>query len=202
MPNLLNTLMAKAVNLPDLPAKPDLAPKPNIIISDSTNRGLRLEDPSGRFSGDYDEHLAGDIIRAAKKHGEDPFTAVAMGLQETRLGRDNDLNPMHWMNLSEETPDFFDFSGPAADTRLDALTASMERWKENRRAGRVDPSDESLDIQSYNGLGKLLPGLYGQAEALHGRRDRPYGKRIMELRENVIKPNAKIQELVKRLVGG
>lgn len=201
--NIKDILMGQLVNIPPPPASP--TPRTSTIPADPPqpiNADLKLNDPSGRFSGLYDQHMISDIIRAAKKFGEDPMTAIAMSLQETRLGKTNGMNPMHWMNLSKEAPAFFESPDPDANNRLDALNASMQRWQDNRKYGKITSRDpETLDIQSYNGLGYIQPGLYDNPLPQNGRKDQPYGKRVVNLRDNILKPNPRIQQLLKRILG-
>ena len=205
--NVLKELLLGRMQTPALPERPEMfqtgQAKPP---SGPSPRDLKLNDPSGRFSGLYNSNIIGEIIRSAKKFGEDPLTALAMGLQETRLGRDSEHNPMHFLPLDGNIPGEHLMDPRMASHAVDAailpesLDASMVRWQQNKR--RVDPTDEELAIQSYNGLGRISPGQYGSDVPLNGRRDRPYGKRVMELRDNVLKPNEQIQEMIKRLVGG
>jgi hypothetical protein len=66
------------------------------------------------------------------------------------------------------------------------------------------PASEALKIQAFNGLGilKPLPGstsMYGIPLPIDTRKNPVYGKRVIDLRENVIKPNKDIQALIAQL---
>ena len=88
----------------------------------------------------------------------------------------------------------------------------MDRFKElvGRQSAKT-PDDQALNLQAYNGLGHIPDGtgrpssgvnsalggpMYGGQTGLVGSRDKPYGKRIMEIME-MLKQQPDIQELVK-----
>ena len=242
---------------------------------------IRLEDkrPDAtekfNFTNNYNKRLIEHIVVSAKKHGVDPFTAIAIGVQESGLGETGDrMNPFHawsvrhtksnifedpkYMSLSNERNRIglelnkiekaashaflatqgkvkIDPFNTGSQAKLDLINAKFDEvsdaWdkaskrmderrqefaqmhygdvtdqavgimKEQFQYGRNvfgNDAEEELVIQGYNGYGWLPEGrqFYGANKRLHGAKDRPYGKRIINLRENMIKPNPEIQKIV------
>ena len=209
------------LNRPELPASPRFSlipfkwnrrlPEPIPKIGSSWNTNVTIKDPSGRLTGGYDENLVSDIMRAARAAGEDPETAVAMSLQETRLGKTWPQNPMSLWNISAGRGKLKNrFSAPknsnstkepAAYIRQGIIDDSMQRWKDNKRYAKVPSHDTELGIQAFNGMGWLPPNLYGVKERLHGSTDRPYAKAVESIRTNIVKPNEDIQRILAHILG-
>ena len=250
------------------------------------------------FTGSYDAGIIKSAISAAKKHGIDPYTFLAMGLQESNLGDSPGLskaNPFHAWDadtknvdidadislIVKDDPKYMDAALTASSKstlefdklqdlhdqfqacnakgdvrgcnilrnkidkqrqlyqnvrniwrkKQDVLEAYMKKQKEKRQAIRQqrlndalgvrdkninaaakflkekiayakkvfgNNIDEDLQLQAYNGFGWMPAGqqYYGENRRLHGKRDRPYGKRIISLRENVFKNNPMIVNMV------
>jgi hypothetical protein len=139
---------------------------------------VEVNDPSGRLSGRYNRGLLQNIANEAKLAGVDPLTALAMSGQETTFGKygAGPDNPLHLdVGLHGEHP-------------FGNIAGAMQYFK--KRSSKF-PEDEALAIQSYNGLGKIQGGsevapdtpMYGGQPALHGLRDKPYGKAVMGIRD-------------------
>jgi hypothetical protein len=153
---------------------------------------VHIEDPSGKLTGDFDRGVFHDVISKARMAGVDPATALAMAGQETTFGRygGGANNPLHLLKHGLE--DVY----PGGDT-----LAALDYFK---KRSSLFPNDEELGIQAYNGLGKIQGGsevpdgekMYGGQIELHGARDRPYGKRIIELRNMLLQQPA-VKGLIK-----
>lgn len=153
---------------------------------------VHIEDPSGKLTGNFDRGVFHDVVSKAKMAGVDPLTALAMAGQETTFGRygGGPDNPLHLLKHGIED------AYPGGDT-----LAALDYFK--KRSAQF-PNDEELGIQAYNGLGKIQGGrevapgtpMYGGQTSLTGAADRPYGKRIMELREMLANQPA-IKGLIK-----
>lgn len=182
----------------------------------------------------------------------DPATALAMALQETRLGTAGGwfYNPLHnnsgavvntRIPVGESHPLWKAFielqKGDERDAKtkkeIDAqimaalrntkeayagqgasIKEALEHWKSVQK-GQTDPL---LKIQAYNGLGKVVSGgtwrprygnqtytnpqMYGRAgaEVIDMKKDPVYAKRVVDLRDNVIKKNAVIMSMIDEMV--
>ena len=141
-------------------------------------------------SGDYHTGVIGEIARAAREYGIDPQELMSMGLQESNLGK-TDPNYGHVLDYRDPQN-----RGAAYDMAF----AKTEKNKVADEKGYTD--DEVRRIQTYNGLGNVYPwteldyhgkpmkSIYGVPLTNAGINmvDNPlYGKRIMDLRDNVLK---------------
>jgi hypothetical protein len=148
------------------------------------------------------------IISHAKAKGVDPYTALAIGLQETELGR---LDPNYgsaWATFPDEG--ISDSRQQNANILAKALKEKLNYATELRKKG-VIPQGEEFDLQVYNGLGVLTPrmevGGVPQKESYYGipvtkenplnlKKNPIYGKIIKQLREEVIRKNPQIVNLI------
>lgn len=160
-----------------------------------------------------DPNLVKRIIQGAKDRKIDPYTALSIAAQETGLGKMEDWknNPMHL------NPPRDQYGKPTApyppdmdmvDKGLDFLKEKMDYAKRLKK----NNSDEEL-IQSWNGYGKIpyevgKESMYGidlstlPNQTLDMNKNPVYGKRIVDLRDNVVKTNPAIQSMVKDIYGG
>jgi hypothetical protein len=175
----------------------------NTLGPHKTKRDIALTDPNETFTGKYSSDVAKDIISSATKAGVDPITGLAMGLQESTLGNAGHENPLAWKPITTGEHPMAPVTGmkwwemPTEALRPFFLDASFDRLKQTTHDKQVDPSDEELYLQAYNGMGPV-PGnsMYGGQSGLTGRKDRPYGKAVMRLREDILRPNPAIQGLL------
>jgi len=154
---------------------------------------VRLNDPSGKYTGAYRTQIVDDIVGGAKRYGIEPLRALAIGLQESGLGKYDATNPMQFVpQISDEQPLSEDFGFPEGAQRVENIDRALERY--NIHTGRQSaktPNDEAAIIQSYNGMGRIQGGpnysfrdpMYGGQTDLIGARDKPYGKAILALEE-------------------
>lgn len=140
-------------------------------------------------SGDYHTGVIGEIARAAREYGINPQELMSMGLQESNLGK-TDPNYGHVLNYRDP------------QNRGAAYDMAFARTEKNKVANEKGyANDELRRIQAYNGLGNVYPwteldyhgkpmkSIYGVPLTNAGINmvDNPlYGKRIMDLRDNVL----------------
>ncbi len=161
-------------------------------IVDAANGG-QLKD-SGRFNVNADKQIIQHVALAAKKHGVDPYTAVAIALQETRLtpGGDTEWNPLHV--LDNRADDLVD----------DGVRQLSEKLAYGKKLGK---SNEADIIQAFNGYGKIGKNTEGSQNSFYGidvskapldlNTNPVYGKRVIDLRDNVIKKNTAIVQMIE-----
>lgn len=208
MPNILDQLREfLSLDLPTPPVAPrkQIAPPADLlgIVNLPDPPPVRVDDPQDTLSGDFDGTTMRAIVNAARGSGVDPLTALAITGQESTFGRNAPHNPMqvrydlHPMSEPAE--------GPEHLRQAESLMSAMKIFKAlTGRQRRRTPNDPELILQAYNGMGKVQGGsevdtgapMYGGQTDLHGGRDRPYGKRILALREMLARQPA-IQKLLR-----
>jgi hypothetical protein len=148
------------------------------------------------------------IISHAKAKGVDPYTALAIGLQETNLGQANPNYGSAWSTFEDEG--IPDDRGRNANILAKAIKEKMAYAQELRKRGLL-PAGEEYDLQTYNGLGLLKPRQTAGApvaESFYGipvtgshpldlKKNPAYGKIVKQLREEVIRTNPRIKELIE-----
>lgn len=145
-------------------------------------------------AGTYSTDVVKDIIKVSRQQGVDPATMLAIALAETNLGK-TDSN---WGHIKES------FEGMPTDF----IGFYKNKLNETKH---LNLNTEALKIQAYNGLGTIngnteadyhgfkAKSFYGvpvPAGGINLRLNPLYGKEIIDLRENVIKQNPFIQELL------
>jgi len=191
--------------LPAPPRSPDKVLPAPLTLGEPLNLPegpqTRIEDPSGKFTGNYDSSIIRSIIDSAKQTGVDPMTALAMSGQESTFGRFDPQNPLRIQLGLHNVPSV---ESPVANQALN-IHEALKFFKNRGDRQRVQtPEDEELIIQSYNGLGPIHGGsevaqdanMYGDQIGLHGGRDRPYGKAVMSLRD-MLSQQPNLQKLIK-----
>lgn len=200
--------------------------KPTTIqINDTRNidaaTGQKLNE-SNKMNANVDFKLAKIIVDTAKKHGIDPATALSIGLNETSLALPKVQNissnskyaslvnsdPYKRANpfmvgAKDELPDEKGVMQPIGD-RIDkngAIDTFFEIFK-NRlaTAKRLGKTNEADAIQAYNGYGKINKGtLYGidtEKTPIDFNTNPIYGKKILDIRENIVKKNPDLMALI------
>jgi hypothetical protein len=151
-----------------------------------------------RKSVNVDPAIVKGIIAHAKASGVDPYTALAISYQETGLNKDHpyDLNPDVYKT---------NYGDPAAGVKT--IVSQMQYAKQMQQKGVV-PQGEAYLLQGYNGYGKIKRGhadlegatsIYGYpipAGGLDLKANPLYGKTVISLRDEVLKNNADIKNLV------
>lgn len=170
-------------------------------------------------SGQYDRATIQHVLDASKRYNFDPYTALAVALQESKLGNiDSNLGHLKDMptTIESKLPDAkeakkkMNFEEYSKKYSADALVRMLMEKKDI--AEKKGLKDEEHILQAYNGLGKVYPEtendyhgydmakIYGvdlPKEGIDMKKNPLYGKQIIDLRENVIKKNPEIMEIAK-----
>jgi len=176
----------------------------NIYLKDprtiNLTTGKKINPNVDLFSGEYDLGTIKSILERSKFDNlskEDAYTLLAIGLQETKLGK-NDGNIGHVKNLNIE----------GSDQIARLAKAYKDKMKYADDLGIKDPV---LRIQTYNGLGTIVPEteqgyhgfrmkkIYGvplPKEGINMRKNPLYGKRITDLRDNMLMKNENLRSIV------
>lgn len=185
-------------------------PKKQLSITDNrkinATTGKPINPNVDLTSGKYNQDTIEKIITSANLNGVDPYTALAVGLQESKLGT-TDSNIGHVIGKQN-----IDTKGITSDE--DYFVRVLKSKIDS--ANKLGIKDEDTILQTYNGLGKIYPEteqgyhgfkmkkIYGvdvPKEGIDMRKNPLYGKRIIDLRENVLKQNPKLVEYVESIVG-
>lgn len=173
-------------------------------------------------SGKYDRANIQHVLDAAKRYDYDPYTALAVALQESKLGNiDSNLghiqdvptsikSKLPELTKAEKEKNFEEYQKKySADMLVRALI------EKKGLAERLGLKDEAQILQAYNGLGKIYPQtekdyhgyemakIYGvelPEEGIDMKENPLYGKQVIDLRENVIKKNPEIMEIAKTYI--
>lgn len=148
--------------------------------------------------GKFEDTIVNKIITSANNNGVDPYIALAIGLQESGLGK-TDPNIGHLLYSNEDYT-------PGVDEMV-----SFIKEKENY-AKKLGYKDKEHFIQAYNGLGKVFPeteqdyhgfkmkSIYGvpvPKEGIDLAKNPLYGKRIINIADSVLKQNPQIVRRVE-----
>jgi len=155
--------------------------------------------PSKRLGGLIDTVFATEIIQKAVKRGIDPYLALAIPHQESG-GFNKEWMDNPYMVPIKDPDELAKFEADRVGYALDYIKERMESAK---RRGITDPATV---IQAYNGLGKIDRGsFFGGAKAygvdipeegINMKENPLYGKRIIDIRDNILKTNPGIVKLV------
>jgi len=176
-------------------------PKPEDTIKLQDKRtidsvtGKPMTDTS-RFNNSVSRKTITDIIQSAHERGIDPHTALAMSLQETGI---TPFNPLHdnaqdmhsydvMKRYAEKYPDGIN-SKIVIDESMNNLAAKIAYAK---KLGKTSEADV---IQGWNGYGKIN-NVYGIPGEIDMHKNPVYGKRIIDLRDNIIKKNPEILKMI------
>jgi hypothetical protein len=137
-----------------------------------------------------DPEYAKRIVTEAKRQGVDPYTALAMAHQETNLQEDE--NPFRIYG-----------GGNTNDPIKEGIGFLKGKLAYAKSLGK---KTEPEQIQAYNGYGKIGVGSEDKSNSYYGidvskapldmNKNPVYGKRIIDLRDNVLKQNPDIVKLV------
>lgn len=167
--------------------------------------GKKINPNIDLVSDNYDRNTVQKIIKYAGKHKVDPLTALAIDLQETGFGK-TEGNIGHL--IGRQDIEFENFTDPA-----DAFVRVLKS-KQNY-AKKLGIKDENTIIQTYNGLGKVYPQteqdyhgfkmkkIYGVDVPKTGidmKKNPLYGKRIIDLRDNVLRQNSEVINEVNGII--
>lgn len=168
----------------------------------SATTGRPINPNSDIVTGEYDKRVIRNLALAASKHYADPYTSVAVGLQESKLGTTDD-NIGHITGKHDTK-----FTGSEEEDLVSILQDKLGYAK------KLGIKDEATMIQAYNGLGKIFPqtekGYHGfEMKKIYGvpvpksgidmKKTPLYGKRVIDLRDNVIKKNPEVVRYIENL---
>jgi hypothetical protein len=166
------------------------------------------------IGGKYPSERILNIVKAAKRYNQDPYDLLAVDLQETGLGtskRAGNENIGHGrMNMDELIPTKMgsDDESDSYDMFARAFTTKMQY------ADKLGIKDPYTKMQVYNGLGKITPntekGYHGFAmqsiygvplpkEGIDMRKNPLYGKRVLDLRDNVLRKDEQLANYIKNI---
>jgi hypothetical protein len=158
---------------------------------------------TNRMHSEVDQNLLRSLIVGAKAAKLDPYTVLAMSMQESNFDPEN---PMHI--------DFTQYKGIPEEN---LIGNTMDILNDKIRIAKSKGKNTEADIiQAWNGYGKFsnandeIKGdrIYGinlleqPNKTLDMNTSPVYGKRILDLRDNVIKTHPEIQAMVKEIYGG
>lgn len=157
---------------------------------------------TSRLNYNIDLETAKAVIRAAKMKGANPYTALAITVQETgggTIGGDFDdplENPMrvHQALHGEILDD-------GVSKGIDVMMSKFEMAK------KMGKKNEYEVIQAYNGYGKVGKRTEGKQNFMYGidvskepidmSKNPVYGKRIVDIRDNILMKDPNIVKLVQ-----
>lgn len=172
-----------------------------IIIKDNRKRDGASSIPitdKNRKDAVINPVLARRIVREAKFQGVDPYTALAVAYQESDLGAIETFdNPFQLLEITSEDKDLV----------KKGVSFLKEKINYGKKLGKK--TEEEI-LQAYNGYGKIKPyrrtingpllgrKMYGIdiTNGLDMSKNPVYGKRIIDLRDNVLKTQPEIVKLV------
>ncbi len=147
------------------------------------------------------------VIKQAMNKGVDPNTALAIALQETKLGNLNEDVGSAWATLPDSG-----ITNPYEQGANSMVKALVDKLDYAKRLG-YDKKGEAFALQAYNGYGKLMPRgagagvptteyYYGipttRANPLNMATNPVYGKTIMSVRDEIIKKHPEIQKAIQK----
>lgn len=195
---------------------------------DPNKDSISLKDSAGIKKGNYSKTKIQGLIKAAKAVGVKPHQLLALAWQESDLGGDvknqpvDDPNVIHGRGKGRasgsigQIKDFSEgqykeMSELADKTGINSgyLKTAIAFRDKLKYAKQLGFNDEAMQLQAYNGYGKLTPPkdakgnvvptkYYGQlvgAEGLDMRQNPLYGKRLLSLAGDLSK-NKDINDLI------
>jgi hypothetical protein len=152
-----------------------------------------------RLGGKVSRKFAKEIVQKAVARGIDPYLALAIPHQESS-GFNEEWMDNPFMIMLNNPDELAKFEKDKVGYSLDFLKEKLEYAK---KKGITDPA---TSIQAYNGLKKIDRGsffggtkAYGvdiPEEGINMRENPLYGKRVVDIRDNILKTNPDIVRLV------
>ena len=164
--------------------------------------GQPMRPKSDFLTGYYDPEIMKEVIGHAKNYNVDPYTALAIGLGETKFGQ-SDPNIGHVL-----------FNTGTSNPSEDLVRGLIEKTKyaDNfyKRHNLGKPSEEAI-LQAYQGYGIVTPrteknyhgfemdkifGVPIPKEGLNMLKTNLKGKDVIDIKENVLKKDPAVVKLV------
>ncbi len=159
---------------------------------------------SDRMHAKADPDFIRAVVLSARQHNIDPYTALAIAHQESEYGHTEGekYNPFSIDSSKEEGGENF-----VNIDKKGGIPLFMELFnKKLQLAKSKGKTDEASQIQAWNGYGHITPKSEDNSNKYYGIdvRTNPidmntnpvYGKRILDIRENIIKKNPDITRIV------
>jgi hypothetical protein len=165
--------------------------------------------------GEYDGAIINEILSAAKRYNYDPYTALAVGLQESTLGKagENIGHTLYESTIPSVLPNsnavYDDLN---SDEKVKRNIDNMVRFliEKKKEANKNNLTGELQELQAYNGYklkpeteldyyghpNKMAYGVVIPEEGLNLKQNPLYGKQIVDLKENVLKKNPELLKMV------
>jgi hypothetical protein len=202
-----------------IPAKKGLVMPRDYELKDnrkvSATTGKAINPNRDLVSGKYPSKDIYGIVKAAKRYNLDPYDLLSVSLQETGLNKKGEGLGQIKMSDNEiinDTPTKMDTEEEGVRDEYDMFArAYMSKMKYADRLGIKDPATR---MQTYNGLGKITPntekGYHGFAmqsiygvplpkEGIDMRKNPLYGKRVLDLRDNVLRKDEQLANYIKNI---
>jgi hypothetical protein len=163
----------------------------------------------GGKSIEVDPENVAAIVAHAKAKGVDPYTALAISYQEQNLGNDD----MDLGSIKDYFPDkgvsdrFLTLAEQKRHENANVLAKALKDKLEYAKRLGFDKRGDAFALQSYNGYGKLVPragekAFYGipvsPQHPLDFRENPVYGRTVMSLRDEILKKNPDVAQIVAR----
>lgn len=194
-----------AAKTPRLPGKFKI----NDLRKMSMTTGKAIDPRSELVTGEYDGERIENIVKAARRYGMDPYTAIAIDLQETGLGNHSEGRMGHsLLNRNELIPTKMGSEEEADDYDLYVRSIATKM----KYADKLGIKDPYVRLQAYNGLGKIFPEteqnyhgfkmkkIYGVPVPKTGidmRKNPLYGKRVSDIRDNILRKDKNLDAYIR-----
>ena len=164
----------------------------------------KLLDPNvDLVGGKYSTDRVVNIVKAAKRYGINPYDLLAVDLQESGLGSSkkegsDNIGHVKMENYELKVPSKLSEEEARSDGYDQFARAYATKMQYADKLGITDPATR---LQTYNGLGKItgntekgyhgftMKKIYGvpiPSEGIDMKQNPLYGKRVMDIRDNVL----------------
>lgn len=191
-----------------------------MILSQTSEKSIKMPDPiikikdkrtidpltgglvsdKRRMHGQVKYSHLKNIVESATKYGIDPYTALAINLQESGFKDEFATNPFR-LDPSAIDMDTYE------ELRANPVSGSMRYMKDKfEYAKKLGKTTEEDIIQAWNGYGKIggkgkgMAKAYGidvSQEPIDMKKNPVYAKRIINLRDSVIKQNPDVIKYIE-----
>jgi hypothetical protein len=160
--------------------------------------GKKVSDKS-RFHAEVDSEYLDNLINSANKYGNDPYTAIAIHLAETGFKDQYKTNPLH---LNPSAIDIDTYEELVKDPLSGSMRYMAEKFDYAKKLGKTKEEDIIQAWNGYGSVGKEGEKYYGLNAPINMKENPVYGKRIVNLRDSVIRTNPEIVKLVDKYEKG
>jgi hypothetical protein len=166
----------------------------NIKIRDTRQTDMLSGKPlkdTARFHAEPDINYIQQVVATARKHNVDPYTALAVNLAETKFDPEKKNNPFMLGQYNQY--------GDVVDESIKLLADKLATAK---RLGKTKEADQ---LQLWNGTGKIsgkgvMYGVDTDKTPIDMSKTPLYGRRVIDLRENVLKKNSAFTKVVDEVM--